>query len=331
MAIGPYAAFCCMCVTWGTSYAVISRTLHFVSPNILSCLRMWAAALCCCIFLLFRMLTNSTYSHQIRSSFNSRTIPWAKLFFSGIINNGLPTSLMTLSQRTVTSVTVTISQPCVSLFALLAAVVVLPDEKCTIRKLIPNLLAVVGATLTSIPAIQTGGESPLSIQIFNYFLLTIGLMSFGFGTVYMKWALPNVDAVLVCFTEILASAAAVTAFCIWQDGFDASMRSLRNLTWSVVGWSVVIGLVYSFVSSILFIYVVRELGPIVAGFGNFGQIVIGVIAGVVFLHEWKDYSGYDIVLSIVGLVVLTLSVFYGFFVEESDKKKRYREIPVVLV
>jgi drug/metabolite transporter (DMT)-like permease len=72
----------------------------------------------------------------------------------------------------------------------------------------------------------------------------------------------------------------------------------------------------------LWIYVVRELGPVKANFANIGQIVIGVIAGVLFLSEWKEYTRGEVLLSLGGLAFLALSIFRGFSLEEKGEKRR---------
>jgi hypothetical protein len=72
----------------------------------------------------------------------------------------------------------------------------------------------------------------------------------------------------------------------------------------------------------LWIYVVRELGPAKTNCANIGQIVIGVIAGVLFSGEWKEYTRGDVLLSLGGLAFLALSIFTGFFLQEKGEKCR---------
>jgi hypothetical protein len=79
---------------------------------------------------------------------------------------------------------------------------------------------------------------------------------------------------------------------------------------------------YTFSTAMLWIYVVRELGPVKANFANFGQIVIGVIAGVLFLEEWKDFSKKEVLVSLGGLGYLTVSIFVGFLLQDKGEKKR---------
>jgi glucose uptake protein GlcU len=63
----------------------------------------------------------------------------------------------------------------------------------------------------------------------------------------------------------------------------------------------------------------------------FGQIVIGGLAGVIFLGEWEEYSGKDIGLSLIGLGFLALSLLIGFVWQDKTEKKRdYIEVSTIL-
>jgi drug/metabolite transporter (DMT)-like permease len=147
----PYLAFIALCFLFGTSYAIVSLALHFSDGNLLSCFRMCFAALFASSFLYFRIRTNPGYSSHIRNSLDSGTVSIPKMIFCGILNYGFPHSLITIAQRTVSSVAVTIAQPIVALVALFATRALFPEEKITLRKLVPHGLALIGTVLTSIP------------------------------------------------------------------------------------------------------------------------------------------------------------------------------------
>ena len=292
-----YVAFFAVCLTFGTSYAVISQALKRVDGSTLSCLRMWVACFCAFTALGIQLLTNRKFRSSFFHSVETRTLPFAQMLFCGIANYGFPHSLITLAQRSVSSVMVTMAQPCVPLFSLFAAHFLIPEEPFTCAKLVPNILALAGTLLTALPSwTSTHSSHPL-----DYLLLALAIASFGFGSVYIKTI--NADAIVCCSFQLLGSAIYTTLFA----GAHITRVSPEGLLWSFI-----IGFTYTFMSSLLFIYVVRELGPIKAGFANFGQIIIGTISGVLVLHEWASYSRSDTAISIAGLILLTLSLALGF-------------------
>jgi drug/metabolite transporter (DMT)-like permease len=293
---------------------------------------MWVASLCALVVIFIRMSSNRSYSHQIHSLLDSGSaaLPWKKIFICGIVNFGLPHSLVTLAQRTVTSLAVTISQPCITLFAFLTSLILIPEEKCRLVKFVPHVLAIAGAATTSIPTLKMNLHYPPAAQYVDYGLLGAAVLSFGVGSVLIKWALPPIDQLVLCLGQSLGSALYTTVFCAWQLGPEFMWVAFKNIGWNAIGWGCVLGVVYSFTTSMLYVYVIREMGPVTGGMVNFGQIVVGVLAAVVWMHEWKDYSSRDIAMSIAGLVTLFLAVFIGFSVQDHEKKRGYTEVKTIL-
>jgi drug/metabolite transporter (DMT)-like permease len=317
----PYLAFGLLCLIFGTSYAVVSRALYSIDGNMLSFCRMWFACLTGFSVLAFRFYTDRPFRSHIESSFQSGSVSMGRILLCGILNQGLPHSLITVAQRSLPSVAVTIAQPCVSLFSVFAAHFLLPDERFYCRKLVPQLLALAGTALTSIPTLSPKGDAAGAPQLLDFGLLGAAICSFGIGTVYVKLALTGLETVFCSPFQLLGSALYTSAFAVSQLGLDFLVGELRDIGWDTIGWSMLMGVVYTYASGMLFVYVVRELGAVKAGFANFGQIVIGVIAGVVFLGEWKDYSGGDVGVSFVGLGLLTASIFSGFFIKERGRPR----------
>jgi drug/metabolite transporter (DMT)-like permease len=289
------------------------------------------AAFISCSVLYFRVLRNPGYSSHIRTSFSSGAVTFPRIIICGILNYGFPHSLITLSQRTVTSTAVTLSQPLISVVTLFTMRFVFPDEKITIRKLLPQILAITGTFLTSIPSFGGNIHYDKATQIFDYCLLGVAVLAFGFGSVYLKWAFPSADALLLCAGQLAASAVYGFLFCLYQMGPEFMFVAFKNIALHTIGWSALLGFGYTFTSSMLWIYVVREFGPVKANFANFGQIVIGVLAGVIFLGEWEEYSRKDIGLSLIGLGFLALSLLIGFVWQDKTEKRRdYIEVRTIL-
>jgi drug/metabolite transporter (DMT)-like permease len=69
---------------------------------------------------------------------------------------------------------------------------------------------------------------------------------------------------------------------------------------------------FSALPSFLFIYVVREIGPVKANLVDFGQIIVGVVCGVFILNEWKGLKAADGLICWIGVVQIFLALAFDF-------------------
>jgi hypothetical protein len=159
------------------------------------------------------------------------------------------------------------------------------------------LFALAGTILTSLPTMSSKARGVGSPQLLDFGLLAGAICSFGIGTVYVKSALAGLDIVFCSAFQFLASALYTSAFAVYQIGFDKLVNSLTNVNWNVIKWAAFLGVVFSYANGLH------------NGFAHFGQIVIGVVAGVVFLDDWRGYPTKDVGMSFVGLRLLTISIF----------------------
>ena len=52
---------------------------------------------------------------------------------------------------------------------------------------------------------------------------------------------------------------------------------------------------------------------------NFGQIAIGVITGVVFMHDFRGYEPWMQAVSYVGVILLIISMVIEFYVDNTKE------------
>lgn len=81
----------------------------------------------------------------------------------------------------------------------------------------------------------------------------------------------------------------------------------------------IFGIVYTDSCGILCAYICRVFGAVKSMLVFFGQIVVGIVAGVVFLNEFKGYKWWMHVLSWSGLIFLVISMFVGFYVDDTKE------------
>ncbi|OHS98875.1 Integral membrane protein [Tritrichomonas foetus] len=315
--IYPYLAFCVLCFTFGTSYALVSVIRQNVDPYLLSSLRMIFGCIAALGIFLYKGMTSPNYFRHAKQSLSSGSTPAIKSMVCGIINSGFPHSLITIAQRTVPSVAVQISQPCVSLFSLIFAAIFLSDERFSFKQFSFQLLSLVGTVLVTIPTFSS--DSDKGATLFDYSLLLIAIASFGFGAVYIKLFLPKADNVLLCFFQLLGSSIYTTVYSLFIHGLKGYLMNFFAINFFTMFYIFCLGAFYTCTNSFLYVYIIRELGTVTANYTNVGQIVVGVIVGVLFLHEWKDYSLIDVLVSIAGLVVLSISIMLGLKQGKSGK------------
>jgi len=314
----PQVAFLVLCLIYGGSYAFVAKALPYYDGSLLNSLRMWFAFLGAIIILAIQTTLIPGFHANIRKSIKSGNTPILSAMFCGIINYGFPHSLITLAQRSLPSVVIIIAQPFVSLFAFIMASYIIPDERFSWRRFVPQLIAITGSVLTSLPSISNSSDSNQSSP-FAFILLLIALLSFGYGSVYIKAYLSHANPTMLSVSQLLGSALYSTLFSFYRIGFSGYFTQISEAGGSSIIWPIILGVVFTCSSSFLFVYVVRELGSMIAGLANFGQIVVGVFIGIIFLDEWKEYTTLHMIESYIGLAILALSIYLGFKAENDSK------------
>ena len=307
--IKPYIVFVYLCIAYGTSSGLVVIIRRNVDSNIISSVRMFFGFLTSIFIFLIKILRDSNYLRHARQSLSSNSTNVPKALMCGIINYGFPYSLMIISQRSVPTVAVQISQPFVPIFSLLAGYF-LSIEKCTSKKILYQLISVLGTILTSIPTVKYS-KSKGTGYVLDYFLLFISTISFGFGAVFLKYFQPKADQTLLCIFQLLGATIYSTLYGIFCLGFNEFFFYLSQIDLFSLFLIFILGVFYTCLTSISFLYAMRELGMIASNYTNIGQIIIGTLVGVVFLDEWSSYTQIDILLSIIGIIILFVSIILG--------------------
>lgn len=312
---GCHVVFVLVCLIFGTSYAVVSCALGRVDGKALNVFRMLFAAMSAGLVLLGKMLFDARY----REALKAKRLPVMKMIMAGFLNQGFPHSLITIAQRSLSSIEVTIAQPCIPLFCLLAERFWMPEEKCRLSKVIPSVIALIGTVITFSPSFESARTGGFLI---DYLYLSLAIASFGFGIVFVKAHLSTVDSSVLCFVQMLTSAIYATFLTIFEKKSLFLSFIAANFTTEMLKWAAILGFVFSFMSSLLFTFVVQEMGAMKAGYTNFGQIIVGVWTGFTFLHEWDKFSAGQVLVGVLGLAILCVSLVIGFSAERKISRQK---------
>ena len=85
-------------------------------------------------------------------------------------------------------------------------------------------------------------------------------------------------------------------------------------------WVTLLGVLSSNVAIHCYMYMIEKIGAVRTNFVPFGQIIIGVLLGIFWLKEWSNYKVWEIVISILGLILIFSAILFGFF-EMSEKEE----------
>jgi drug/metabolite transporter (DMT)-like permease len=259
----------------------------------------------------------SGFRDKVNTQLSDGSVSRVKCFFGGIIGLGIPNSIITLAQRTVPSVIVTLSQPTIPLFSLVLAHFLVESEQITFHKVFVHVTAFVGAVLTIIPSLQLDSAN-LSFRLVGFIFLFIGLFFYGLGSIYIKLYMTKGEMALTCSYSVLGGTTYNLLALLWAGGFG----EIFDIPLVKIFKILVFSIFFSALPSFLFIYVVRELGPVKANLVDFGQIIIGVICGVFLLNEWKTLKTSDEIISWIGVVQIFLALSFDFSRHWAAQKKQ---------
>lgn len=316
----PYIAFAFVCFLFGTQYAVSTLGYKVYDNIMFISMRMTFAFLTITIAFCIRIGVSKKYRAFVWASMQRGDTCWWKSMILGLLQYGFPHSMIALGQRTVASTIVTVTQPLVPTASLVFASLFLPDEKFTWAKTIPHFIAIIGCGLTCVPPFVNTGATITTPKWYDMLMTFISILSFGFGSVFFKLFQVQADFLACVWFQLLGATVYSQIFSFIRNGPKVNIDAYFHPTKEII-WPLIIGCGYTATSSSICLWIARVFGAVKSQLVNFGQIAIGVIAGVVFLHDFKGYTAWMHVVSWFGVVLLIVSTFLGFWVDHTEEVK----------
>jgi drug/metabolite transporter (DMT)-like permease len=112
-----------------------------------------------------------------------------------------------------------------------------------------------------------------SFRIISFAYLLVGLFFYGLGAVYMKLFMTKGEVSLICGFSLLGA----TAYGLVAGMGSRMCRDVAALSAAMLFKVFAFSVVFSVLPSFLFLFVVRELGPVRANLIHFGQVAVGVL------------------------------------------------------
>lgn len=301
---------------YGASYAFVAKGLVYFSAGLFQTFRMLFGFIFTVGLLMVRLAINKdgVYRQVVKAHFTSGVMPIVWMMIDGLLNLGTPHCLIAVAQKWVSSANVQIMLPISTGAGAIMAHFVLADEPFTWMKLWSILASIIGVALCGVPSFRHADSTGASFKqmLLGYFLVFISVVMFGIAPVFYKWKCPNSDVTTGVAIQLFASVVWNAVWMLCFDGPKNITRMVNDAPPIAWAWPVMVGVLVSGVAVQCLLFLVSTLGSFGTNLVPFGQLIVGVIVGVAFLHEWKLYLTWEIIICCVGICFIILSLALGF-------------------
>ena len=320
-----YFAFFYACFACGISSACVKKGLKHFTPLVIIFYRMFFGLIPCLIDLIIRYFREKDF----RIRFSEYIYPSGWGFFhicmTGILFLGFTYPGIAIALVWVPSHAEQIMHPIEAMFGAILAHFVFHDERFNIYKVLSLIIASIGVGATVYPSFDhTGPNYGMLTIAFGYFLIIFAVIMFAVASVYMKLRTSTFDTTIVTVWQMIVSSI----FCLICSFLIEGPKTFiqQTLTASLYDWiwPIIIGVFGTGLAQIATLYLVNNAGAAIATFIGIGQVPFGILAGVVWLQEWKPYSIIERIISSIGIFIITIGVIIGFI---QPKDIDYEQIP----
>jgi drug/metabolite transporter (DMT)-like permease len=291
------AKFLALVLIWGSSFLLMKVGLRAMAPLQIAGLRIFSGTL---ILLALLRLAGGRLPRGRGT--------WWHLMVGGVFMAALPFTLFALGEERVSSALAGIGNATTPLATVVFALLLLPSESVTRRKVVGVVVGFVGVLVIAQPWEVAGRP-----DLIGFGMTLVAGMSYGLGWTYNRRHLAGSDlgGLTQPAAQLLAAAVEmVLVLVVWSLVRGAAPWTLQPGT---AGGSVLLpilavlalGLVGTGIAFSLQFDVVRAAGPTVASTITYVIPVVSVALGAIFLAErlsWPQYLGAAIV---VGAAALT--------------------------
>jgi len=274
-----------LCLLWGTTWPAMKIALEEIPP--LS-MRTMTAASGALTMLVICLLTRRRLRIATAKA-------WGHVFIISLLNIGGFSLLSAYAQAAAATSRVTILIYTMPIWTVLLAWVLL-RERPSARQVIAVVLCALGLTVLIYPLAARG--VPLGL------LLAVAAgMSWGAGTVYVKWARVDLDPLALAFWQLVIAFVVIAACLIVFDG----RLNLDHAHAGALLATAYAGVIGSGIAYAMWFEIVQRLPAGTASLGTLGIPVVGVISTVLIVGERPtatDITGFALIFAASACVLL---------------------------
>jgi len=287
----PILAFCIVCFIWGTTWLATKVALAAVPPFLFSGTRFVTAG---CLMTLAGW---GQGGHVRRADLG-------RLFLSTLLMIVLCYGPMLWGMQFIESGIAAVIEMSLTPVALLFCAVALGEETMTRRKVLALALGIVGVVIMFLPDLSRMATQPGSgvMRIAGGVAVALSAFTYGLGSVVARPLLRAYSPTLLSgLTTLLGGAVLLVTSLLFEPGARAALK----LDWGLGPW---LGWLYvtvfgSLGAFVLYMRLLRDLGPSRSGNFAFVSPAIAVVAGAVALGESVP------VISWLGMAVMLTAAF----------------------
>jgi drug/metabolite transporter (DMT)-like permease len=277
-------AFLALSLAWGSSFFWIKIAIQDVGPFMLVALRVLFGILGLAVILLF---------NRPKGMPDRKT--WQTLLILGITNTALPFVLISWAELQLDSAVAAILNSSMPLFTLVIAHFTLSDDKMTLQKSIGVIVGFLGVVVLMFR--DLGGDVRLNLLAQGAMIAAV--LFYAGSTVFARRNTQDISPVVRALIPLLSADAFIWTGALLTES-PIQFPSLV-LTWGALLW---LGIVGSCIAYLLYYYLLHSLGPTRISMVTYMFPVVGVILGVLLLHERLDISLILGALLVIGSLLI---------------------------
>ncbi|MFQ3567476.1 MAG: EamA family transporter [Aggregatilineales bacterium] len=291
-----WLAFWAVGLIWGSSFLLIRVSLGQLSPYQVVFIRTSIAAVCLNVTLL-----------ALGKRLPRTMAGWRLLLILGLFNTTLPFVLISWGQKTVDSGMASVLNATAPLFTMVAAHVAFADERITLKKIAGLVLGFLGVVLLASRSWVDGQFVPGNLL--GQLAIVTAALCYGVFSTYSRGVVKTRLAPLVVSTGALTVASISSGLVILVVPLLGGQASapLADLRFEVLAAIIVLGLFNTYVTYLMFYWVIDQLGAARASMVTYVTPAVGLTLGALVLGEvidWRLLAGALLILA--GIAVVNL-------------------------
>jgi len=266
MKVRDWVTFWSLGLIWGSSFLWIKIALGDVGPFTLVAWRLLIGV----IGLALVVLIN-------RPAFPRERRVYGMLALLGLINTALPFVLISWGEQTIDSAVASILNGTVPLFAMIIAHFALEDDRMTRARVAGLILGFLGVVVLMSGELAGGGLGQGGL---GQVAVLVAAVLYAFSSVFARKNLHGQSRVVQAFVPLV-----VADLFIWTGAVAIEAPALvptTRLAWFALLW---LGLLGSCVAYLLLFTLLHRVGPTRTTMVTYVFPVVGLVLGIVFLHE----------------------------------------------